>query len=105
MDSELWAKGVFSARFIERLASRGGIVSERPFDSDQVQPASLDLRLGDVAYRIRSSFLPGPEHTVADRIETLMLHQLDLTGGAVLERTGAEKMVETTEPQKLGTLP
>ena len=63
-----------------------GIISARPFDTDQVQPASLDLRLGDVAYRIRSSFLPGPEHTVADRIEKLKLHELDLTRGAVLER-------------------
>ncbi len=86
LDSELWAKGVFPARFIERLAARGGIVSDRPFDADQVQPASLDLRLGKIAYRIRSSFLPGPDHKVADRIETLKLHELDLANGAVLER-------------------
>lgn len=86
LDSELWAKGVFPARFIERLAARGNIISDRPFDADQVQPASLDLRLGKVAYRIRSSFLPGPEHTVAERIERLKLHELDLTGSAVLER-------------------
>jgi dCTP deaminase len=85
VDSDLWSKGVFPARYIERLASHGGIVAP-PFDSDQVQPASLDLRLGDVAYRIRSSFLPGPDHTVADRIETLTLHELDLRHGAVLER-------------------
>ncbi|MGN6488629.1 MAG: 2'-deoxycytidine 5'-triphosphate deaminase [Devosia sp.] len=86
MDNDLWSKGVFPARFIERLASRGGITAAQPFDADQVQPASLDLRLGDVAYRIRSSFLPGPDNTVADRIETLKLHELDLTRGAVLER-------------------
>jgi dCTP deaminase len=86
MDSDLWSKGVFPARNIERLAKRGGIVSEQPFDADQVQPASLDLRLGNVAYRVRASFLPGPEHTVGDRIETLKLHELDLTHGAVLER-------------------
>jgi len=85
VDSDLWSKGVFPARYIERLASHGGIVAPA-FDPDQVQPASLDLRLGDVAYRIRSSFLPGPEHTVADRIATLTLHELDLRHGAVLER-------------------
>ena len=51
-----------------------------------MQPASLDLRLGDIAYRVRSSFLPGPEQTVAERIQTLELHRLDLTQGAVLER-------------------
>ena len=84
-DSELWSSGVFPSRFIERL-SKGGAIVAPPFDIDQVQPASLDLRLGDVAYRIRSSFLPGPDHTVAERIETLKLHELDLTNGAVLER-------------------
>ena len=51
-----------------------------------MQPASLDLRLGDVAYRVRSSFLPGPSHSVAERIEALKLHEIDLTKGAVLER-------------------
>jgi dCTP deaminase len=86
MTGELWAKGVFPARYIEQLARIGGIVPARPFDADQVQPASLDLRLGSTAYRIRSSFLPGPDHTVAERIETLKLHEFDLTDGAVLER-------------------
>ena len=51
-----------------------------------MQPASLDLRLGDIAYRVRSSFLPGPEQTVAERIDALKLHELDLSDGAVLER-------------------
>ena len=88
-DSELkpglWPRGVFPARLIERLQAAGAITAP-PFEPDQVQPASLDLRLGPVAYRIRASFLPGPEHSVADRLEALELHALDLTGGAVLER-------------------
>jgi dCTP deaminase len=84
-DNQLWPAGVFPARFIERLREAGGIVAP-PFDADQVQPASLDLRLGDTAYRVRSSFLPGPEQTVGDRIRSLELHRLDLTNGAVLER-------------------
>ena len=84
-DNELWSAGVFPARFIERLKDAGNIVAPA-FDFDQVQPASLDLRLGDIAYRVRSSFLPGPEQTVAERIRTLELHRLDLTHGAVLER-------------------
>jgi len=83
--SELWQAGVFPARDIERLRRAGGI-SAPPFDIDQVQPASLDLRLGDVAYRVRSSFLPGPEQTVGERLKTLELHHLDLTQSAVLER-------------------
>lgn len=81
-----WPQGIFTARLIEMLADDGAIHLRRPFDADQVQPASLDLRLGEVAYRVRSSFLPGPDHAVADRIEALKLHELDLRHGAVLER-------------------
>ncbi|KRE06367.1 2-deoxycytidine 5-triphosphate deaminase [Bosea sp. Root381] len=51
----------------------------------QVQPASLDLRLGEKAYRVRASFLPGPERTVRQRLDELALHEIDLTRGAVLE--------------------
>lgn len=83
---QAWPRGVFPARLIEKLAGEGAIISARPFDHDQVQPASLDLRLGDVAYRVRSSFLPGPSHSVAERIEALKLHEIDLQNGAVLER-------------------
>src|SRR5487761_163580 len=53
---------------------------------DQIQPASIDLRLGNVAHRVRASFLPGPRHTVAEKLRTMKLHTLDLRSGAVLER-------------------
>jgi dCTP deaminase len=85
MVNQGWTAGVFPARYIERLKAEGAIDAPA-FDTDQVQPASLDLRLGDVAYRVRSSFLPGPEQTVHERIKSLELHRLDLTNGAVLER-------------------
>jgi dCTP deaminase len=81
-----WPEGIFPARLIEQLAADGGIVTGQAFDLDQVQPASLDLRLGDVAYRVRASFLPGPGQTVADRVADLRLHEIDLRRGAVLER-------------------
>ncbi|PXA97534.1 2'-deoxycytidine 5'-triphosphate deaminase [Nostoc sp. 3335mG] len=84
--TEQWPQGVFPARLIEKLHAGGAISSRGPFDADQVQPASLDLRLGEVAYRVRSSFLPGPAHAMAERIEALKLHEIDLTRGAVLER-------------------
>jgi dCTP deaminase len=58
---------------------------ERIVDS-QYQPASLDLRLGEKAYRVRASFLPGRDHTVQEKLRSLSLHVLDLTSGAVLER-------------------
>lgn len=81
-----WPTGVFSTRLIEQLSAAGAIGVDRPYDEDQIQPASLDLRLGETAYRVRSSFLPGPGKTVSERIETLKLHEIDLTRGAVLER-------------------
>ncbi len=62
------------------------IMSKEPLSDDQVQPASIDLRLGEVAYRVRASFLPGARATVRDRLEQLSMHRIDLTGGAVLER-------------------
>lgn len=53
---------------------------------DQVQPASIDLRLGTVAYRVRASFLPGPQATVMDRIKQLDGYEIDISAGAVLEK-------------------
>ncbi len=61
----------------------------RPLESiqdDQYQPASLDLRLGSVAYRVRASFLPGKDATVKDKLEDLAMHEMDISNGAVLER-------------------
>jgi dCTP deaminase len=79
------ARGILSDRMIAALAANGGIRPAYDFVSDQIQPASLDLRLGKIAYRVRASFLPGPRTTVAQRIEELKLHQFSLTDGAVLE--------------------
>jgi dCTP deaminase len=62
------------------------IQSLEPILDDQIQPASLDLRLGNVAHRVRTSFLPGPSHTVSERLQNLVLHTLDLRDGAVLEK-------------------
>lgn len=84
--SGTWPQGIFSARLIRDLARQGAIAAGKSFDRDQIQPASLDLRLGEKALRVRSSFLPGPGHTVAERVEKLKLHEIDLTKGAVLER-------------------
>jgi dCTP deaminase len=80
------ATGIFSQRMIADLNATGSINAQKPFDDDQIQPASLDLRLGDIAYRVRASFLPGPESSVGARIDELKLHEIDLTNGAVLER-------------------
>ncbi len=72
---------------IDEFISQGIITAaERPFLDEQVQPASLDLRLGTSAYRIRGSFLPGRGRSVQARLETLADHEFDLTDGAVLEK-------------------
>ncbi len=68
-------------------------------DAGQIQPASLDLRLGKKAYRIRASFLPGYDK-VSDKIEDLTLHEINLTEGAVLE-TGCVYLVELMETLNL----
>ncbi len=81
-----WPDGIYSAQLIEHLRAAGAILVDQPLDNDQIQPASLDMRLGAIAYRVRSSFLPGPNHTVSQRIEELKLHEIDLSEGAVLER-------------------
>src|SRR3974390_1111867 len=69
---------------IAALTREGAILPASEFAPDQIQPASLDLRLGDVAYRVRASFLPG-RTTVAQRIDELKLHEFSLAEGAVLE--------------------
>src|SRR5271170_2711662 len=79
------AHGILPDRMIAAMADAGLILPAYPFVESQIQPASLDLRLGDIAYRVRASFLPGPGATVAERIDELKLHEIDLTDGAVLE--------------------
>jgi dCTP deaminase len=81
---------------IAALAENGGIRALYPFAADQIQPASLDLRLGSIAYRVRASFLPGPGTTVDQRIVELKLHEFSLVDGAVLE-TGCVYIVPLIE--------
>jgi dCTP deaminase len=77
--------GILPDSMIAALAQQGMIDASSGLCDDQIQPASLDLRLGDVAYRVRASFLPGPRTKVARRIEAWKLHEISLAGGAVLE--------------------
>jgi dCTP deaminase len=73
-----------------------------PIEPEQVQPASLDLRLGRTAYRVRASFLPGPNATVMDKIRQLEGYPIDLGAqdGAVLE-TGCVYVVPLQEALSL----
>ena len=78
--------GILPSQQIEALIAARAITTIAKFDPEQVQPASLDLRLGARAWRVRASFLPGLGRRVADRIADVAMHELDLTRGAVLER-------------------
>jgi len=53
---------------------------------EAIQPASIDLRLGDFAWALRCSFLPDVDSSVEEKIEGLAFQRIDLRDGAVLER-------------------
>jgi len=78
--------GILPCQSIDALIAEGAISAATPFDPIQVQPASLDLRLGARCWRVRASFLPRLGRTVMSRIGDVAMHELDLTKGAVLER-------------------
>lgn len=88
-DSDAAARttGILPSQELERLVkATKEIRFLEPIQDDQYQPASLDLRLGSVAYRVRASFLPGKDTTVRSKLEDLAMHEMDITSGAVLER-------------------
>ncbi|MFZ5961591.1 2'-deoxycytidine 5'-triphosphate deaminase [Thalassococcus sp. BH17M4-6] len=78
--------GVLASQQISQMIADGTLSAETPVMDAQIQPASLDLRLGSVAYRVRASFLAGRAASVADRIAEFEMHRVDLSDGAVLEK-------------------
>jgi len=78
--------GVLSSQQIKAMIANGTLGARPAILPEQVQPASLDLRLGAVAYRVRASFLTGSGRTVAERLAEFEMHQVDLSQGAVLEK-------------------
>ena len=90
------ANGTLPRQAIARLIESGAVTLATPAAAGQLQPSSIDLRLGTEAFRIRASFLPQPGETVASKLDDLVLHKFDLTGGAVLE-TGCVYLVPLLE--------
>ena len=78
--------GILPSQDIANLIARGNIIASPAINPDHIQPASLDLRLGDMAHRVRASFLPGPNSTVEAKIRELRMARIDLTGAPVLEK-------------------
>jgi dCTP deaminase len=93
--------GVLPYQRLVTMVNTGAIKSKIAIDPSQIQPASLDLRLGRYAHRVRASFLPGPDAKVMDKVKELDgLPPVDLEGGAVLER-GAVYVIELMEAVRL----
>ena len=78
--------GVLADHQLRDLITSGAITASTPISDGQIQPASLDLRLGATAYRVRASFLAGRNRTVTKRLADFQMHAIDLTEGAVLEK-------------------
>ena len=86
-ENGVFATGILPAHELEYLVrvTKEILAPDTPISDDQLQPASLDLRLGAVAYRVRASFLPG-KNTVREKLDEYAMHKMDITNGAVLER-------------------
>jgi dCTP deaminase len=88
--------GLLPRQEIRTLVNRKVLRATQDFAEAQFQPASLDLRLGARAYRVRASFLPGRASTVEDKLALLHNDVIDLEHGAVLEK-GCVYVVELLE--------
>ncbi len=93
--------GILPSQVLRELARSHEIEAAAEISEAQIQPASIDLRLDGTAYRVRASFLPGPEATVEHKIESFGMHQIDLSEGAVLEK-GCVYIVPLIEHLRLG---
>ena len=87
VDRETHLTGILPAQWLEHAVrvTKEIFSLDDPIQNDQFQPASLDLRLGPKAYRVRASFLPG-KSTVREKLEQLTMHEMDISQGGVLER-------------------
>ena len=86
MVERLDGMGVLPNHHLEKAIAAGVIsAADDEIPRRNIQPASLDLRLGEVAYRIRCSFLPGAQ-PVEHRLKDLVIDELDLTATAPCSR-------------------
>jgi len=93
--------GILPSHVLKRLIrARREVLAAEDIGDEQIQPASVDLRLGTMAYRVRASFLPGKGARVADKLAEMAIHEIDLRKGAVLE-TGCVYVVPLLERLEL----
>jgi dCTP deaminase len=86
MAAEELQNGILPVQHLQQAISDGIIASDQPIEPCQLQPASLDLRLGNEAWRVQASFLPGVNMPVDIKLAKFGMHKIDLSNGAVLER-------------------
>jgi dCTP deaminase len=97
-----YSTGILPSHVLKQLVrARREILATEEIELSQIQPASIDLRLGAMAWRVRASFLPGPQATVVEKLASVALHEIDLREGAVLE-TGCVYVVPLLESLELG---
>jgi dCTP deaminase len=92
--------GILPSQEIRELVRNGKIRSVIDIADNQIQPASIDLRLGSIAYRVQASFLPGKSSSIETKIRDLKLAEIDLSKPALLE-TGAVFIVPLIESLSL----
>ena len=78
--------GILPSQDYRAYVAQGRISADSAVRDDQIQPASIDLRLGTHAYRVAAGFMPGMGNTVKSKLDRLKMHSVDLRDGAVLER-------------------
>ena len=78
--------GILPSQTLRTMIETVEIASEIPVTDAQIQPASLDLRLGSTSWRVRASFLPGKRRNLTDRLPDYAMHEISLADGAVLEK-------------------
>jgi len=86
LQSLSYTTGILPSQKIRELIENGLLSTPAPIEDGQIQPSSLDLRLGPVGYRMQASFLPGPNATVESRIKDLAMTRIDLTQPTVFEK-------------------
>lgn len=86
LQSLSFTTGILPSQRIRELIANERVTTAVPVEDDQIQPSSLDLRLGPVGYRMQASFLPGPKATVESRIKDLAMTKIDLTRPTVFEK-------------------
>jgi dCTP deaminase len=96
VQTEPHTTGILPSQEIRELIHNRKIWALPAINDSQIQPASIDLRLGNVAYRVQASFLPSRTSTIKSKIDDMKLAEIDLTRPALLER-GAVFVIPVVE--------